>query len=287
MLLFVSCTSDGDHQSERRSAQPPKPYTIEVVPDEAEREFTVQQLEQAYARFVEMFGVAPVLRVFVYDTEDAMSQSPLLAYANHPSILLFKSRRLIQSQSVSPIPGEFSVLAHEATHKLVMSMAELLIHYAGVNVQGRRLDTYGHALAPDWLEEAVAILAEKPEEGAQRLEYLRENPGDLIPLRRLLEMDHPYSGEAAQRLAASLGKELKGLTLLEPPEEMLSLARMYYGQVHALGHYIWETEGPQFFRTALLAAVRGEPVDAIFASAQTIPRTIEELESAYLATVFE
>lgn len=56
----------------------------------------------------------------------------------------------------------------------------------------------------------MAIVAGKPEEGAQRLEYLRKNPGDLIFLHRLVEMDHPYSGGAAQRLAVSLGKELKG-----------------------------------------------------------------------------
>lgn len=234
-----------------------------------------------------MFGVAPPLRVFVYDKEEEYRRSPLLAFANYPQVLIFKSRRLIQAESLSTLPEEHATLAHEAAHKLVISMTELLIQQAGISLEGRRLDTSGHVLAPDWLEEAVAMLAEKPVEGDWRLEHLRKHLGELIPLRQLLTMDHPFSSATVQRLAESQGKQILALTLLEVPEDLRALANMYYSQLLALGQYIWKTEGPQFFRTALDAAVRGEPIEAIIASAQRLPRTLEELESAYLADVVE
>ncbi len=281
-LFFVSCGDEPPEPSAARSPNP-KPYVIELAPDDAERAYAEEQLQLAYTRFLEMFGFAPPLRVFIFDSVEELVRSPLLAYSNHPSIFVFKSRRLFQLESAgSSSAFEGSSFSHEAAHKLAMGATDALIKANRVQVDPRRMDTYGHALAPDWLEESIAILCEDPADGQWRIDYIKSHAADLHPLQTLLTMRHPISSEIAEHLAESQSKDPAQPNVLKLTPGLVQHAELYYSQLHALAHYIYDTEGPTFFRDALSAAVNGASVEQIIGMAKRMPTTIEALEQVYL-----
>lgn len=261
-----------------------KPYVFHVVPNSDERTFLEEQLDRAYKTISEIFGFATGMRVFCYDSQEALLRSPALPRIGQPDVLIVKSRRLMRAESEDSILGfERSTVSRVAAHKLLAAAANLLIARRGISVDPRRMDTFGHPLVPDWLDEAIPALCDDPEESQQLARWLlADAPGDVIPLKDLLTMRHPLSAEVAEFLVERRGTNPAEPQVLPPVSGLSPHAKQYSKQVYLLSRYLFDQEGPAFFGEAVARALEGASIEETLTSAKSVPRDIKELERAYL-----
>lgn len=123
-------------------------------------------------------------------------------------------------------------------------IAHLLFMHSVWPSSGERAEQYGGD-APDWLDEAAAVVAESAEMTAGRRGAFRRmaRAGRMIPLEEYLRMPHPvFAGddfrtlmrEARQR-ADSDGAAVVSASL---PEERIERARAFYAQTRGLVDYL-------------------------------------------------
>lgn len=276
--------------AEEENGRPPfqkrrtKPYVFHVVPDADERAFLEEQLDRTCTTIARMFGFVTGLHVFAYDSEEELLRSPALRRIGDPDVLIVKSRRLMRGVlQPAGFCFERSAVSHVAALKLVAAATNVLIAQRRIRVDPRRMDTYGHPLVPDWLETAIPILCDDPDESRQWAGSIRpEDPSRVIPLRDLLTMRHPLSGEIAEYLIEQQVPNPAVPQALSISEGLSSHVMQYSFQVYMLSRYLLDHEGPAFFGKAVALALEGASPDELFALADRVPRSIEGIEAAYL-----
>jgi hypothetical protein len=172
-------------------------------------------------------------------------------------------------------------------------IAHLLFMQAVWPSTARRGEQYGGD-APDWLDEAAAVVAESPGMTEARRQAFRElaRSGRTIPLEEYLRMEHPvFAGRDFQALVdqARAQAEAGGAAVVSAslPVERLERARAFYAQTRAFTDYLVARKGNQRVLADIAAAMRSglsfEEWLSGTAPEDGLPVDIEVLERDFLA----
>lgn len=177
-------------------------------------------------------------------------------------------------------PLEPKAIRHEIAHLLFM-------HSVWPSTR-ERSGQYGGD-APDWLDEAAAVVAESERMTADRREAFRElaRDGQAIPLERYVRMTHPVFGggafqqrlEQARQQAESAGAAVTSFSM---PDADLAEARAFYAQTRGFVDYLIEQSGEErILRTISLALKEGQTLEgwlAAHGAEHGLPKSIERIE---------
>ena len=261
-------------------AQPPAPVCVASsfglayadTDDEAERAARAQA--GAAARFATHFGEAPAGVLILsssYDSTAAeefanahglgyaqvwLSGSEMLAMTARAMRKAGMDRARIRQATTAMGDGHENTLRHELGHSMY---AATFWPDAGEAPEGR----YGSP-APDWLDEAAAILMESVEsQGSRAGEFL--HAGKLAArntpsLAEFLDMEHPIrTPELAKQLERGQ-KSDSGVQMMVSGNADASGAAAFYGQALLTGMFLIETSGdPRILATISSAIAGGMP----------------------------
>lgn len=180
---------------------------------------------------------------------------------------------------------EPKAIRHEIGHLLFM-------HAVWPSTAGRG-EQYGGD-APDWLDEAAAVVAESAEMTEGRRQAFRElaRSGRAIPLSEYLHMEHPvFAGGDFQALIehARAQAEAGGAAVVSAslPVERLERARAFYAQTRAFIDFLVARNGDQRVLADIAAAMRSglsfEEWLSAAAAGDGLPVDLEALERDFLA----
>jgi hypothetical protein len=176
-------------------------------------------------------------------------------------------------------------LSHQAGHRFLIAYIEhmqAILQAAGLAPAdtagvregdvspGSLVQHPGHPAVPDWLEEAVATLCERPAAQSARLELMRANLDRRIPFPELFTMSRPQ-GAGRGGAAKGAGGAAAGRAAIFSAEA-LSLAR-----------FIAQREGnDRFIGTIVEGVLRGRTVGDVLNTAQNVLSKPEALEKQWL-----
>ena len=123
------------------------------------------------------------------------------------------------------------------------------------------------ASLPDWIEEAVAALCERPTAQKGRIDFMRAHLDARIPFAELLAMARPGAGAARGGKAAAGGMDRATIFC----DESLSLAR-----------FIAHREEERFFGTLIEGVLRGRTASDVLNTSQNLMSRPEALEKQWL-----
>lgn len=143
-------------------------------------------------------------------------------------------------------------------------------------------DTFGHALAPDWLDEAGALVSERPELQRFHLEALatRETQAKLWPLRRIFAMQHPIAAPMNDAIdaRARTGAQIDGPVVLPIADPQVhSETSMFYAHCLAFARFLEASAGPGALGRVTARLMAGESADVAVAK-ETGDEQVEQLE---------
>ncbi|MDZ7790847.1 MAG: hypothetical protein U5L08_10225 [Xanthomonadales bacterium] len=194
--------------------------------------------------------------------------------------------RLGEPQAPKAPSLEPKAIRHEIAHLLFM-------HSIWPSTEENR--QYGGD-APDWLDEAAAVVAEGQRMTAVRREAFRAlaRNGRAIPMTRYLRMTHPVFGGAAfqeriaqaERQAESSGAAVASFSV---PESDLGEASAFYAQTRGLIDYLIDRSGDERILATITNALKGgqslEQWLAEHGSEHGLPASIKGVEHGLLASV--
>lgn len=155
-------------------------------------------------------------------------------------------------------------IAHEAGHMLFWAYVDFKINNKHFRLDPNDLSKpplfYGHPLAPDWLDEAMAVFCESDESWRNRITSLQFNIDKMMALRTFIFSEHP-----------SLSKENK---------YQISTS-MYYGQAIAFAQYLFEKEGSKFIASLAIDLANGVDFEKSVINAKNIPQDIESIDADF------
>lgn len=143
--------------------------------------------------------------------------------------------------------------------------------------------------APDWLDEAAAILMEPVESQGQRagefLNVMRLAPGSIPPLAEFLDMEHPIRTPALARELARGEKSDSGVQMMISADTTVPGAAVFYGQSLLAGMFLMETSGnPRILAPISSAIAAGTPFPDWLAEngpSHGLPAELAALEAAW------
>jgi hypothetical protein len=192
--------------------------------------------------------------------------------------------------SATGAPGDLDnpdPLGHEAGHRFLIAYAEHALAEAGKG--GLRADTASatpNAAAgthpdvpalPDWLDEAVAGLCERPSYQRNRMVFMREHADQRIPFDEFLQMRRPAppplrkSGKAASKAGAKPSA----------PDR----AAIFNAQALSLARFIAHGEEDRFIGTIVEGVLRGRTVGDVMNTSQNLHSKPDVLEKEWLAWI--
>lgn len=145
--------------------------------------------------------------------------------------------------------------------------------------------------APDWLDEAAAILMEHPEsQGARAGEFIaaaQALPDSIPPLAEFLDMEHPVlAPRLLQRLERGVSSE-SGIHMTVTRDADSWGIVTFYGQSLLVGMFLMETSGEPLILATISAAVAdGVPFPDWLAQhgpSHGLPPSLEALQDAWEA----
>lgn len=178
---------------------------------------------------------------------------------------------------------EPKAIRHEIAHLLFM-------HAVWPSSAGRG-EQYGGD-APDWLDEAAAVVAESARMTERRRRAFRElaRSGRTIPLAEYLDMEHPvYAGgdfraliDQAREQAEADGAAVVSASL---PAENLERARAFYSQTRGFTDYLMQQTGDERVLAKIVTEMRRgadfEAWLATFGVESGLPADIQVLEREF------
>jgi hypothetical protein len=176
--------------------------------------------------------------------------------------------------SAAPYP-----LGHDAGHRFLVAYVEHALAVAaeaGGNTSadpaaaGTSAPVGSHATLanlPDWIEEAVAALCERPAAQKGRADFMRAHLDARIPFAELLVMARPGAGGTKGGKGAAGGVDRATLFC----DESLSLAR-----------FIAHREEERFFGTMIEGVLRGRTAGDVLNTSQNLMSKPEALEKQWL-----
>lgn len=278
------------------------PHGLAYADSEEEASGAARALSDAAQRFAGYFGRAPTGALVLSATLDPLvarefarthglefAQVWLPASANRAMTerALRQSgmaRAQIQRALAGAATEDESTLRHEVGHAM----------YAALywpNATGTRDARYGSP-APDWLDEASAILMEGPESQAKYaamfLGVTRRNPRSTPSLAEFVASEHPVRSAALARALARGPKSTSGVQMVTVggSEDFPGLDT-FYGQSLLLGYFLTETSGDTRILAPISAAIADgatfEDWLAREGEGHRLPASMDALETAWNA----
>jgi hypothetical protein len=210
-------------------------------------------------------------------------------------------------------------LSHEAGHRFLITYTDhalaaaraagLLPPDSGaapagrVSSPGRVAQSGGHAghpAIPDWLEEAIASLCERPSNQRVRIEYLCARLDRSIPMERFLAMARPAGagpgGAKAAKAGGSGGKsgtatgagKAKGAAAAAAGGAEAESLAIFCAQALSLARFIADREDDRFIGTITEGVLRGRTVGDVLNTSQNVhskPEALEEQWRAWMQNV--
>ena len=176
-------------------------------------------------------------------------------------------------------------IRHEVAHLL-------FIHGLWPSTKG--LDQYGGD-APDWLDEAAAVVVESEAMTASRRDNFFDDAAQdqLMPLQDYLAMPHPaFAGGALQELVERARAESDGTAMIfisgdDLPSDHLSEAGKYYSQTRGWIDFLIETsQRPRIFADLTQALKAGDSFEdwlSVHGKTNHLPDQIDALQAAFIA----
>jgi hypothetical protein len=189
-------------------------------------------------------------------------------------------------------------LAHEAGHRFLIAYVEHVLALegkasgAGAAPDGASSAAAGGsgpgsvsaphpdvAILPDWVEEAVAGICERPSYQKGRIDFLRAHIDQRIPFAEFLEMRRP--GAPAAKSGGAKGAQktgaVKGAGGAGPDR-----ATIFCDQSVALARFIAHREDERFFGTIVEGVLRGRTVGDVLNTSSNLLSKPEALEKQWL-----
>lgn len=259
-------------------AHPPAPVCVASpfglayadTQDEAERAARAQA--GAAARFATYFGEAPAGVLILSSSYDSTAAQEFANTHGLPYALVWLSTsdaqamtaRAMRKARVQPARIRRAIAAmvdgHESTlrHELGHSMYAATFWPNATDVG----DGHYGSPAPDWLDEAAAILMESVEsQGKLAGEFLHAGklaPRDTPPLAEFLDMEHPVLTPALARELERHGqKSDSGVQMLVSGNANTLRAASFYGQALLTGMFLIEVSGDPRILAPISSAVAG------------------------------
>jgi hypothetical protein len=194
---------------------------------------------------------------------------------------------LVGGPAMSPL-GEIHALGHESCHVMLLSWldSQLGRTLPLVPQPGAQL-MYGDRDAPDWLDEAVAVLCEPQSMRDGRRAQLPK-AGGRIPLAQLLTMEHPVMPRMRAMRANDPGLNdgkphvTISRTALLPDDAEAHTLGAFYAEALSLAEFLRATRGDAGFARVASALARGQTLPATVAAIDGKPTDFAALEAAWL-----
>jgi hypothetical protein len=185
-------------------------------------------------------------------------------------------------------------LGHEAGHRFLIAYVEHALAVAGrAGLRITDTSAAGSASAgatphgtmpishpdvaalPDWLDEAVATLCERPSLQRNRIAFMRSHLDQHIPFDEFLAMRRPVS--------AALGKNGKAAS--KGAKAAPDRAAIFSAQALSLARFIAHGEEGRFIGTIVEGVVRGRTVGDVLNTSQNLHSKPDVLEKEWMAWI--
>jgi CO dehydrogenase/acetyl-CoA synthase beta subunit len=148
---------------------------------------------------------------------------------------------------------QFAIVNHELCHLWLIDTLEAKGLQQKKDPMG--LPSYGHANAPDWLDESVATYCEIGDVEESRV----DSTFNLEPLHQFLKREHPVFAQMKQQLQAML-KNSNGQQVVMTMETSDDSLFEYYQQSTWLRYFLIAQFGENVYRQVVDKIVREEDV---------------------------
>jgi hypothetical protein len=146
------------------------------------------------------------------------------------------------------------------------------------------------AVLPDWLEEAVAALCERPSLQKSRIDFMRVHLERRIPFAELLAMRRPAGPEGGERAKPSGGTKAppkagaaKGAGSAGGSSSAgADRAAIFCDEAVSLARFIAQREDDRFIGTIVEGVLRGRTVGDVLNTSQNVLSKPEALEKQWL-----
>jgi hypothetical protein len=288
-MATIGVTAQDNAQWERATTDSYELY----APTKADIELARPEMEFAAAQFRKYFGVtAPKIAVVLSnDQRGALPVVGDVAARGLPVLNWLTDAAWAAQHGGVPTHSESHILPHEACHLF-------LVTYVNEKITKERAGAkapthYGHPQIPDWFDEGVASLCERPEMQARRRAKLKENLTNRMPLDELFTMAHPLAGGIPVRsMPGGVPSTMKPGTRVgaitfsgsQLPPEMVAKSITFYAQVFSVIEYLAGTAAPESMRVLADRMAAGATTRQALADVKGLP-SAEALETAWLATI--
>ncbi|CAN5876698.1 hypothetical protein BH23GEM5_BH23GEM5_11100 [soil metagenome] len=246
------------------------------------------QLDSAVGRFRQYIGEPPRISVVVFDLNGTPSaaDSAWIRSRNLPGLWLPTTLGNSEGQGTEAdrvhggqLLQQFT--AHEACHTFFFAHVEEMLsgsqRAGGIAASGSA--HYGHPAVPDWFDEAVAVLCERPDQQERRRRYMAQHLNERIPLADFFSMPHPVA-EGRAATGGSTTAEDRTRSMMQAPS-----GRLFYAQALSVVKFLAEQEGPAFVGQMARQLARGLPMSEVLKEARRVPREMAALDAAWRAWV--
>jgi hypothetical protein len=263
------------------------------APTKADIELARPELEFAATQFRKYFGVtAPQIAVVLSnDQRGALPVVGDVAAKGLPVLNWLTDAAWAGQHGGASTHSESHILPHEACHLFLVTYVNERItrERAGAKAPSH----YGHPQIPDWFDEGVASLCERPDMQARRRAKLKERLTNRIPLDELFTMAHPLAaGIPVRSMPGGVPNTMKPGTRVgavtfsgsQLPQEMVARTVTFYAQVFSVIDYLSRTAAPESMRVLADRMAAGATTRQALGDLKGLP-SADALESAWLATI--
>jgi hypothetical protein len=250
-------------------------------PDKATLQAKAKELDELGRKFVEIFDTPPARGTIVFHkdsggvTEKKSGNTTIQVFSRHIRLRekngywVLPWPLLGEDAKELPLDPE-KALTHEVMHILFIKYVDEKFPELKPKVTGSGYKV-GTPL-PDWLDEGLAVVAEPEDFRAHRRKELAEilqgtNPTatELIPLDKLLTMNHPVvDGKGGQ-------------------------VSVFYAQSYAFVEYLLREAGAKVFRGLVAGLAGGRTFEELIADEKVtggkLPKTVKSLEAHFRGTL--
>lgn len=178
-------------------------------------------------------------------------------------------------------------ISHEAGHRFLVDYVDHALATARGGERGTGSSNAAqagasghptHEVMPDWFEEAVAALCERPAYQNRRIEFMRSRLSKRIPFDELFTMPIPAGPGAAGKGAAKSTGAAKAGGGSAPSER----AAIFRAEALSLARFIASREDARFIGTIAEGVISGRTVGEVLNTSQHLLSKPEALEKQWL-----
>ncbi|MDQ3487707.1 MAG: hypothetical protein M3468_08245 [Acidobacteriota bacterium] len=262
------------------------------APEAADIERARPELEYAASQFQKYFGVEPP-KIAVVLTNDTRGAAPVvgdIAARGVPVLNWLTDSAWAARHGGVATHSESQILPHEACHLFLVAYVNRKTTKDGA---GAKATThYGHPQIPDWFDEGVASLCERPDMQERRRAGFARELDKRVPLDELFTMPHPLAAGIPVRFSAEDRPKMKPGTYVgavtftsgQVPQELISRSLRYYLQVFSVIDYLSQRAEPNAMRIMADRMAEGATTREALKDVKGLP-TLNALESDWLSSV--